>query len=62
VIPPLLTEPEAAEVLNVPVSWLASLRKRGLIRFTQLGKYVRYSETQITEIIRRHQIPASKGR
>jgi len=59
----LLTEQQAAARLNVPPSWLASQRKARLIPYTALGqRYVRYSEANLAEIIRRYQTAAKRGR
>jgi len=40
----LLTAPDVAELLSVPVSWVREHTRSGRIPHIQLGRYVRYRE------------------
>ena len=40
----LLTAPDVAELLSVPVSWVREHTRSGRIPHVQLGRYVRYRE------------------
>jgi excisionase family DNA binding protein len=44
----LLDATEAAELLNVPASWVLSEARAGRIPHVRLGKYVRFESTAIT--------------
>lgn len=49
----LLTPKQAAQVLNVSVSWLAKARKRGDgPRFVQIGRSIRYPESSLRDFIK----------
>lgn len=42
---------EAAEVLDVPVSWLRSMVAARAVPHTRLGRHVRFTEAHLAEII-----------
>lgn len=48
----LLSVKEAAEKLNVPVSWIYERTRTKQISFIRLGKYVRFTEEMIDQIAR----------
>lgn len=53
---PLMTIDEAARLLSVPKSWLygrTRLTGEDRLPHTRVGKYVRFSPTDIDEILRR---------
>ena len=43
----LLTAPDVAELLSVPVSWVREHTRSGRIPHVQLGRYVRYREETV---------------
>jgi len=43
----LLTAPELAESLNVPVSWVREQTRSGAIPHVSLGRYRRYRESDV---------------
>jgi excisionase family DNA binding protein len=43
----LLTAPDVAELLSVPVSWVREHTRSGRIPHVQLGRYVRYREATL---------------
>jgi excisionase family DNA binding protein len=47
----LFTIQEAAEVLRIPISWLYERTRRNAIPCRRLGKYVRFSEEDLTKIM-----------
>lgn len=47
--PRLLTEGEAARMLNVSVRHLQNLRRRGVIPYLRLGEAVRYHPQQLDQ-------------
>ena len=47
----LFTIKEAAEVLRIPVSWLYERTRRNAIPYRRLGKYVRFTQDDLKEII-----------
>jgi excisionase family DNA binding protein len=52
----LLTAPEVAKLLRVPVSWVYErTRRRGIDRLPhlKLGKYLRFSESEIANWLQR---------
>lgn len=54
----LLTVPQVAELLQVPVSWVyGRLRKRALDRLPgyRLGKYWRFNREEVLAWVTRHQ-------
>jgi excisionase family DNA binding protein len=42
---------EAAEVLNVPFTWLRDKVTAQQVPYTRLGRHVRFTEAQLTEIV-----------
>jgi excisionase family DNA binding protein len=42
---------EAAEVLNVPFSWLRDKVTAGEVPHTRLGRHVRFTEAHLVEIV-----------
>lgn len=46
---PLLTASEAAQLLNVPASWLLAKARGGQVPHHRLGRYVRFAEDELTE-------------
>lgn len=44
---PLLTAKQAAELLNVPASWLYQEARANRIPHIRLGRYVRFEEDQL---------------
>jgi excisionase family DNA binding protein len=47
----LFTITEAAEVLRIPISWLYERTRRNAIPCRRIGKYVRFTEGDLQEII-----------
>ena len=47
----LFTITEAAEVLRIPISWLYERTRRNAIPCRRIGKYVRFTEGDLREII-----------
>ena len=47
----LFTIKEAAEVLNLPISWLYERTRRNAIPCRRLGKYLRFTEEDLERII-----------
>jgi len=47
----LFTIKEAAEVLRIPVSWLYERTRRNAIPYRRIGKYVRFTQDDLKEII-----------
>ena len=47
----LLTIPEAAEYLNVPVRWLQDAVQQRRVRCTRIGKHVRFTVSHLLELI-----------
>ena len=47
----LFTITEAAEVLRIPISWLYERTRRNAIPCRKIGKYVRFTEGDLQEII-----------
>jgi excisionase family DNA binding protein len=58
----LLTFAEAAEVLNVPESWLREKVARRQVPHTRLGKHVRFTRADLTDIIHNgHHTPVARA-
>jgi excisionase family DNA binding protein len=55
---PLLTITQAAEVLNVPSSWVEERVRTNSVPFTRIGKHVRFTEGHIAHIIAAGESPA----
>jgi excisionase family DNA binding protein len=47
----LYTIAEAAEVLNVPATWLRDKVTAGAVPHTRLGRHVRFTEAHLEEIV-----------
>ena len=47
----LFTIKEAAEVLRIPISWLYERTRRNAIPYRRIGKYVRFTQDDLKEII-----------
>jgi len=47
----LFTIKEAAETLRIPISWLYERTRRNAIPCLRIGKYVRFTEGDLKEII-----------
>ena len=47
----LFTIKEAAEVLRIPISWLYERTRRNAIPHRRIGKYVRFTQDDLKEII-----------
>jgi excisionase family DNA binding protein len=47
VTPPLLDSGQAAEILNVPKSWIAAEARAGRIPHVRLGRYVRFNRDEL---------------
>jgi excisionase family DNA binding protein len=47
----LFTIQEAAEALRIPISWLYERTRRNAIPCRRIGKYVRFSQQDLNEII-----------
>ena len=54
----LFTVEEAADTLKLPKSWLYERTRKNAIPFRRIGKYVRFTAEDITEIISAHTIHA----
>jgi excisionase family DNA binding protein len=50
---PLLTVDEAAPILNVPVTWLRKAATDRNFPCTRVGRYVRFTEEDLAEIVAR---------
>jgi excisionase family DNA binding protein len=46
-----VTIKEAAEVLRIPISWLYERTRRNAIPCRRIGKYVRFTQDDLKEII-----------
>jgi excisionase family DNA binding protein len=55
----LFTVEEAADTLKLPKSWLYERTRKNAIPFRRIGKYVRFTAEDITEIIGAHTIHAT---
>ena len=53
-LPDLLTEAEAAERLKVCTRTLRKARKSGQLTFVQMGRVIRYDESDLAQFIERH--------
>jgi excisionase family DNA binding protein len=49
----LLTADEAAEILNVPTSWVRDASRRGELPCIRLGRYVRFDRDDLLAWIER---------
>ena len=47
----LFTIKEAAEVLRIPISWLYERTRRNAIPYRRIGKYIRFTQDDLKEII-----------
>ena len=47
----LLNTEEAAQLLNVPHTWLASMAREGKIKSVKLGHYVRFARADLEAFI-----------
>jgi excisionase family DNA binding protein len=47
----LMTIPEVAEYLNVPVRWVEDAVQRRRVRHTRIGKHVRFAPEHVAELI-----------
>jgi excisionase family DNA binding protein len=47
----LLTIPEVAEFLNVPVRWVQDAVQQRRVRCTRIGKHVRFTAEHLAELI-----------
>ena len=47
----LFTIKEAAEALRIPISWLYERTRRNAVPCRRIGKYVRFTEGDLREII-----------
>ena len=47
----LFTIEEAAEALSIPISWLYDRTRRNAVPCRRLGKYVRFTQNDLMEII-----------
>ncbi len=57
----LLTIHEAAEVLRIPISWLYERTRRNAIPFRRIGKYVRFTQQDLSQIISSSEEPKNKA-
>lgn len=57
----LLTFAEAAEVLNVPESWLRKKTAAHSISCTRLGRHVRFTRAQLEAIVAEAERPAVRA-
>ena len=48
----LMTVKEVAHRLQVPVSWLYERTRHNSIKYIKLGKYIRFTEEMLEEIVR----------
>lgn len=53
----LFTIQEAAEALRIPISWLYERTRRNAIPCRRIGKYVRFSQRDLNEIIESSEQP-----
>jgi excisionase family DNA binding protein len=54
----LLDKAELAELLGLPEGWVTKAVTARLIPHTRLGKHVRFSETDVAELIKSNHVPA----
>jgi excisionase family DNA binding protein len=54
----LYSIPEAAEVLNVPVTWLRDKVTAGRVPHTRLGRHVRFTDAHLAQIVAAGERPA----
>lgn len=54
----LLDKEQLAELLEVPVGWVTKAVTARLIPHTRVGKHVRFSETDVAEIVESRRVPA----
>ena len=47
----LFTITEAAEALRIPISWLYERKRRNEIPYRRIGKYVRFTQDDMMDII-----------
>jgi excisionase family DNA binding protein len=47
----LMDAKRAAELLSVPPSWLLSQARKGAVPHVRLGRYVRFRESDVEELI-----------
>ena len=47
----LLTTQELAELLNVPLTWVYERTRKGELKVIKLGRYCRFREQDIKELI-----------
>ena len=47
----LFTITEVAEVLRIPISWLYERTRRNAIPYRRIGKYVRFTQDDLKQII-----------
>jgi excisionase family DNA binding protein len=57
--PVLYSVPEAAAILRVSVRWLYERTRKGEVPFRRIGKYVRFTNDDLKEIIRVAFIPTT---
>jgi excisionase family DNA binding protein len=57
----LLTIPEAAEFLNVPVRWLQDAVQQRRVRCTRIGKHVRFTVEHLVELIMAGEQPVTEA-
>jgi excisionase family DNA binding protein len=57
----LLTIPEAAEFLNVPVRWLQDAVQQRRVRCTRIGKHVRFTAEHLVELITAGEQPVTEA-
>ncbi len=48
----LLTAKQAADLIDVSLTYIRTARVKGLIGFTQVGKKFRYSQTDVLNLVR----------
>ena len=53
------TEAEAAERLNLPLTWIAKERRAGRIPHQKFGRHIRYTDDHIAAILKRHEVQAA---
>lgn len=56
----LLSLPEAADFLNVPVRWLQDAVQQRRIRCTRIGKHVRFTTDYLIELIAAGEQPVAQ--
>lgn len=56
----LLTIPEAADYLNVPVRWLQDAVQQRRVRCTRIGKHVRFTADHLRELIEAGEQPVTQ--